>query len=203
MTFRELVLDALECKTGVLAGYTHILNTSDRQASKGSVQILNSNGRLQVWFCFASKRDYISLSFSGISENRKLAGMQAREIELDIFSGDFDPTLATYKSNQLSVLHQPTLPPLLIGELLKPPKGRVVLEVSLPKGNLRGCLKSVWRLRPRLQQQSPPRRTAETRGLCNLPRQVLSVSLRLQSPKLQDSETLKHPLRGAFTFCYK
>ena len=40
---------------------------------------------------------------------------------------------------------------------------------------LRGCLKSVWRLKPRLREQSPPARTTETRGVVNLRRQVLSL----------------------------
>ncbi len=67
------------------------------KAAKGSVQILVSNGRLQLRFRFAGKRHYVSLGFTDAPENRKLAEMKAREIELDILSGHFDQTLTKYK----------------------------------------------------------------------------------------------------------
>jgi hypothetical protein len=46
---------------------------------------------------------------------------------------------------------------------------------DLARTDFRGCLKSVWRLKPRLRKQSPPARTTEASGLRNLPLQVLSV----------------------------
>jgi len=68
------------------------------KASKGSVQIKVSNGRLQLVFSFEGKRHYISTGFSDTSANRRAAEMKARQIELDIVSGNFDFTLAKYKS---------------------------------------------------------------------------------------------------------
>ena len=63
-----------------------------RKASKGSVQIKNSNGRLQLVFSFGGRRHYLSLGFDDTPANRKLAELKAREIELDILSGHFEGT---------------------------------------------------------------------------------------------------------------
>ncbi|PZU97157.1 MAG: hypothetical protein DCF32_20895 [Leptolyngbya sp.] len=67
------------------------------KASKGSVAIQVSHGRLQLRFRFAGDRKYISLGFADTPRNRKLAEMKVREIELDILAGHFDETLARYK----------------------------------------------------------------------------------------------------------
>ena len=72
-------------------------NNLQRKATKGSVQIKVSNGRLQLVFSYRGKRHYLSLGFPDTSQTRKLAEMRAREIELDILSGHFDETLAKYK----------------------------------------------------------------------------------------------------------
>ncbi|MFM7428055.1 MAG: Arm DNA-binding domain-containing protein [Elainella sp.] len=69
----------------------------NRKASKGSVQIKSSNNRLQLVFNFVGKRQYLSTGFADTPANRKLAEMKARQIELDILSGNFDSTLAKYK----------------------------------------------------------------------------------------------------------
>jgi integrase len=68
---------------------------SQRKASKGTVQIKNSNERLQLVFSYTGKRHYLSTGFTDTPANRKLAEMKARQIELDILSGNFDPTLVT------------------------------------------------------------------------------------------------------------
>jgi integrase len=60
-----------------------------RKASKGSVQIKTSNDRLQLVFSYGGKRHYLSLGFDDTPQNRKLAEMKAREIELDMLSGHF------------------------------------------------------------------------------------------------------------------
>lgn len=91
--------------------------TPTGKASKGSVQILNSNGRLQLRFRFASKRHYISLGFSDTSENRKLAEMKAREIELDILSGHFDQTLVKYKPQSAFSVASPDVTPTVTPNL--------------------------------------------------------------------------------------
>lgn len=71
--------------------------TPTGKASKGSVSIIVSHGRLQLRFRHGGKREYISLGFSDTPQNRKLAEMKAREIELDILSGHFDETKDKYK----------------------------------------------------------------------------------------------------------
>ena len=67
-----------------------------RKSSKGTVQIKISHERLQLVFRFAGKRYYLSTGFSDTVANRKLAEMKAKQIELDMLSGNFDPTLAKY-----------------------------------------------------------------------------------------------------------
>lgn len=73
-----------------------------RKASKGSVQIKTSNGRLQLVFSFSGKRHYLFLGFDDTPQNRKLAEMRAREIELDILSGHFEGTEEYKPSSALS-----------------------------------------------------------------------------------------------------
>jgi len=68
-----------------------------RKASKGAVQIKSSNSRLQLVFTFAGRRHYLSTGFADNPVNRKAVEMKARQIELDIASGNFDPTLEKYK----------------------------------------------------------------------------------------------------------
>jgi len=82
--------------------------TPTGKASKGSVQVLNSNGRLQLRFRFAAKRHYLSLGLPDTKPNRKLAELKAREIELDILSGHFDETLAKYKFQSALSVATPT-----------------------------------------------------------------------------------------------
>jgi hypothetical protein len=76
--------------------------TSPVKASKGSVQIKVSNGRLQLVFSYSGKRHYLSLGFPDNKINRKVAEAKAKIIESDIALERFDPTLAKYKP-QLSL----------------------------------------------------------------------------------------------------
>ena len=87
-------------------------SNSDRKASKGSVQIKISNGRLQLVFSHAGKRHYISLGFDDTHQNRKLAELKARQIDLDILSGNFDSTLAKYKPQSVLSTITPTVTPI-------------------------------------------------------------------------------------------
>jgi integrase len=75
----------------------HSSNTSKRKSDKGSVQIKVSNNRLQLVFRYAGKRYYLSTGFADTTVNRKMAEQKAKTIELDIISGNFDPTLTKYK----------------------------------------------------------------------------------------------------------
>ncbi|MBW4466280.1 MAG: site-specific integrase [Pegethrix bostrychoides GSE-TBD4-15B] len=84
--------------------------TLNRKASKGSVQIKSSNNRLQLVFNYAGKRQYLSTGFADTSANRKLAEMKARQIELDILSGNFDSTLTKYKPQSVLSTITPVTP---------------------------------------------------------------------------------------------
>ena len=73
--------------------------TPTGKASKGSVVIINSNGRLQLRFSYCGKRHYISIGLPDSPTNRKLAELRASEIEKDILYERFDATLQKYKPN--------------------------------------------------------------------------------------------------------
>lgn len=73
------------------------LNTPASKASKGTVQIISSNNRLQLRFRFGGKRHYLSIGLPNTPVNRKAAEQKANQIYLDIVSGNFDPTLSKYK----------------------------------------------------------------------------------------------------------
>jgi integrase len=77
--------------------YSKSTKSQKGKASKGSVQIKTSNGRLQLVFSYAGRRHYLSLGFADTPQTRKFAEKRAREIELDILSGNFDSTLGKYK----------------------------------------------------------------------------------------------------------
>ncbi|MCU0565341.1 MAG: relaxase domain-containing protein [Oculatellaceae cyanobacterium Prado106] len=81
------------------------------KASKGSVQIKTSNGRLQLVFSYAGKRHYLSLGFSDTKTHRKLAEAKARQLELDMLSGHFDPTLERYKPQVALSVAAPDMTP--------------------------------------------------------------------------------------------
>ena len=96
--------------------------TPTGRASKGSVSVILSNGRLQLRFHFARKRYYISTGYPDTPQHRKLAKLKASEIEKDILFERFDPKdLGKYKSefdnrhitpSSTPSPSQPTLPQL-------------------------------------------------------------------------------------------
>jgi integrase len=88
-------------------------NANKSKASKGSVQIKTSNGRLQLVFSYGGKRHYLSLGFDDTPQNRKLAEMKARRIELDILSGHFSGVEKCQPKSALSTdeLITPTVTP--------------------------------------------------------------------------------------------
>ena len=73
------------------------VKSKSRKAKKGTVQLKNSNDRLQLVFSWQRKRYYFSTGLPDTPLNRKLAEQKARQIELDIVSGNFDPTLDKYR----------------------------------------------------------------------------------------------------------
>lgn len=81
------------------------------KAPKGSVQVITSHGRLQLRFRLAGERHYISVGHPDSLEGRKLAEMKAKEIGLDMISGNFDQTLANYKPQSSLKVASPDMTP--------------------------------------------------------------------------------------------
>jgi integrase len=89
-----------------------------RKALKGSVQIRNSHGRLQLRFSHADKRYLISTGLVDTPISRKAAQMKANLIESDLADEKFDPTLAKYKPvSSLSTVMVDVPPALTIKDL--------------------------------------------------------------------------------------
>ncbi|MBD2774537.1 site-specific integrase [Iningainema tapete] len=68
--------------------------------SRGSVGIESYQGRLRLRLprlVYEGKQKYLTVGLGDTPENRELAEEKVRQIELDIVSDDFDPTLAKYK----------------------------------------------------------------------------------------------------------
>lgn len=57
---------------------------------------------------FAGSQKYLSLNLADTAENRLLAEMKAKQIELDIIAGYFDATLAKYKPHYESTKKEKT-----------------------------------------------------------------------------------------------
>lgn len=77
--------------------------TPKKRSEKGSVQIKLSHERLQLVFRVAGQRYYLSTGFPDSPTNRKMAEMKARQIELDIVSGNFDSSLDKYRPPKMGV----------------------------------------------------------------------------------------------------
>ncbi|NET34864.1 MAG: DUF3596 domain-containing protein [Cyanothece sp. SIO1E1] len=93
-------------------------STSGRQkAKKGTVQLKNSNDRLQLVFSWQGQRYYLSLGLPDTSINRKLAEQKARQIELDFVSGNFDSSLDKYRPQSVLRTQQPDITPKLTPKL--------------------------------------------------------------------------------------
>ena len=78
-----------------MATKTQVASTG--RASKGNVSVEAFQNRLRLRFRVNGKQKAFSLGLADSPENRKLAELKARQIELDIISGNFDCTLQKYK----------------------------------------------------------------------------------------------------------
>ena len=67
-----------------------------RRSKKGSVQIVNRNGLLTLRLSYEGARHQRALGLPDTPINRELARRKACEVELDIASGNFDPTFDQY-----------------------------------------------------------------------------------------------------------
>ncbi|MEG3899953.1 MULTISPECIES: tyrosine-type recombinase/integrase [unclassified Microcoleus] len=78
------------------------------KSSKGSVTVSSVRGNLRLrlprglWI--DKKQVYLSLGLTDNLQNRKAAEIKAKQIELDILSGYFDPTLKKYQSIAYEIL---------------------------------------------------------------------------------------------------
>ena len=64
---------------------------------KGSVNVDNFKERLRLAWSWEGKRFWLYIGLPDTIVNRKVASIKARQIELDIASGNFDPSLVKYK----------------------------------------------------------------------------------------------------------
>jgi integrase len=71
------------------------------KASKGTVVVEKFKNRLRLRWRVTGERYCLSLGLPDTKESRKLAEVKARQIELDIISGNFDRTLTKYKPQSL------------------------------------------------------------------------------------------------------
>lgn len=68
-----------------------------KKSAKGTVVVQIFRERLRLCWTFEGKRLYLYMGLPDSAANRKVAEMRARQIELDISSGNFDRTLSKYK----------------------------------------------------------------------------------------------------------
>lgn len=79
------------------------------KATKGTVSMEVFQGRLRLRWRQGSKRYTLSLGLPDSKVNRTVAQQKAHQIQLDIISGNFDPTLKKYKPHTLTKLTQITV----------------------------------------------------------------------------------------------
>lgn len=76
------------------------------KAAKGTVSVEVFQGRLRLRWRQGSKRYTLSLGLPDSKVNRTVAQQKASQVQLDIISGNFDPTLKKYKPHIFTQLAQ-------------------------------------------------------------------------------------------------
>jgi integrase len=66
-----------------------------------------------VWVYPAKKRNYLGTGLADTEQNRTIASWTAREIEQDIFIGQYDPTLSKYRGTDF----EPSKPPAKVAKI--------------------------------------------------------------------------------------
>jgi integrase len=79
-----------------------------KKAKYGSIQLVERSGKLYLHFRANGKRFRFSLGITDTSIGRKKAESIAYKIEVDILSGNFDPTLEKYSSKPKIILEKTT-----------------------------------------------------------------------------------------------
>jgi integrase len=80
--------------------------TQGLKATKGRIAIANNNGSIKMRWTYGGKRYNFSPGLKYTEEGLKAAEAKARQIELDILSGNFDPSLNKYEEKIASNLIQ-------------------------------------------------------------------------------------------------
>jgi integrase len=70
--------------------------TPSGKASKGSVSISSTKGRLQLVFRYGGKRHFVTVGLSDTPQNRKFTEGKARQLELDMLAGKVDESWQSY-----------------------------------------------------------------------------------------------------------
>ena len=73
------------------------------RAKKGTVSVTADKGRLRLGWRYQGKRQFLYTGLPDTPTNRRVAEMKATQIELDIKSGHFDPSLKAYKTPQIAL----------------------------------------------------------------------------------------------------
>ena len=71
--------------------------TKAAKVQKGTVSVTADRGRLRLGWRYQGKRYFLFIGLPDTATNRRVADAKASQIELDIMSGHFDPTLRAYK----------------------------------------------------------------------------------------------------------
>lgn len=106
------------------------------KAKKGTVSVTADRGRLRLGWRHEGQRYFLFIGLPDSVTNRRVAAAKATQIELDILSGHFDPTLKRYKIELRN--HLQTSVPELFEEFIQF-KSKTVTEATLDK--YRGLLK--------------------------------------------------------------
>ena len=101
-----------------------------KKAKKGTVSVTADRSRLRLGWRYKGKRYFLFIGLPDTVTNRKVAEAKASQIELDIVSGHFDPTLRRYKD---SSFHQSQLTVKALFENFIEYKAKTVVPATLDK----------------------------------------------------------------------
>lgn len=77
--------------------------------AKGEVKVSTDKGWLRLVWSYQGKRYFMTLGLPDSKTNRKIAQSRATQIQLDILSGNFDPTLTKYKPSSAAPTQKQTI----------------------------------------------------------------------------------------------
>jgi len=83
------------------------------KSPKGTVSLINSNGRLQARFRWQGKRYYLSLGLADTPKNRRLVAGRIAQIQRDLDYGEFTGDLSKYQPQAVGVTVTPRHPSLM------------------------------------------------------------------------------------------